>query len=118
VTRTLSPLPTRRSTSPVRFLSSLALIDFISSSYFSTIVAPWRCQVNFHAYNQSQALVICLSTVVDSLRSNHHTGRPPRHSIGVFETTKIRFDAGLNGTSPLPCTNILNVGVTLALTSS
>ncbi len=45
VTRTFSPLPTRRSTSPVRFFSSLALMDFMASSYFIRIVAPRHFQV-------------------------------------------------------------------------
>jgi hypothetical protein len=45
VTRTFSPLPTRRSTSPVRFFSSLALMDFMASSYFIHMVASRHFQV-------------------------------------------------------------------------
>jgi hypothetical protein len=39
VTRTFSPFPTRRRTSPVLFFSSLALMDFMVSSYSNRIVA-------------------------------------------------------------------------------
>jgi hypothetical protein len=49
------------------------------------------------------------------LRSHRHTGRAARPPAASLKRTKIRFVAGSNGTLPVPCTKIPNVGVALAL---
>ena len=81
VTRTFSPLPTRRSTSPVRFLSSLALIDFIiPTSHFTVEVAPCRGP---------------------SMCPDRHAGGAPGYSAGIFEPHKDAVRRWIKGHVPV-----------------
>jgi len=91
VTRTFSPLPTRRRTLPVLFLSSLAVTDFMVSSYFNCIVAP--CDYWLRK-EKNGPIRPCCRSLRPTLPSPHYlwSAEKPDRPLGVVGRESFFFD--------------------------